>query len=149
MFIVGKSFFSKTLSKFNIQTIAPLFVIHTPWKILAVGPQYCSLVTLSSCQHSLLNINIRLQNITRNIWDRIYKILKRVIGLNATSKLFCGRIICHWLKKSKMLDPESGLYRQASVCRIFGLVTARCPLLHLITDRLNSHRNYASTTLKH
>ena len=33
MFIVGKSFFSETLSKFNIQTIAPLFVIHTPWKI--------------------------------------------------------------------------------------------------------------------
>ena len=44
MFIVGKSFFSKTLSKFNIKTIAPLCVIHIPYKMLAVGPlgpQYC------------------------------------------------------------------------------------------------------------
>ena len=38
MFIVGKSFFSETLSKFNIKTIAPLCVIHIPLKILAVGP---------------------------------------------------------------------------------------------------------------
>ena len=28
MFIVGKRFFSKTLSKLDIKTIAPLFVIH-------------------------------------------------------------------------------------------------------------------------
>ena len=39
MFIVGKSFFSETLSKFNIKTIAPLCVIHIPQKMLAVGPQ--------------------------------------------------------------------------------------------------------------
>ena len=38
MFIVGKSFFSETLSKFNIKTIAPLCVIHIPQKMLAVGP---------------------------------------------------------------------------------------------------------------
>ena len=38
MFIVGKSFFSETLSKFNIKTIAPLCVIHIPLKMLAVGP---------------------------------------------------------------------------------------------------------------
>ena len=31
MFIVGKSFFSETLSKFNIKTIAPLSVIHIPF----------------------------------------------------------------------------------------------------------------------
>ena len=44
MFIVGKSFFSEILSKFNIKTIAPLCVIHIPYKMLAVGPlgpQYC------------------------------------------------------------------------------------------------------------
>ena len=44
MFIVGKSFFSKTLSKFNIKTIAPLCLLHIPWTMLAVwplGPQYC------------------------------------------------------------------------------------------------------------
>ena len=44
MFIVGKSFFSEMLSKFNIKTIAPLCVIHIPLKMLAVGPsgpQYC------------------------------------------------------------------------------------------------------------
>ena len=28
MFIVGQSFFSETLSKFNIKTIAPLFIIQ-------------------------------------------------------------------------------------------------------------------------
>ena len=33
MFIVGKSFFSEILSKFNIKTIAPLFVIHIPRKM--------------------------------------------------------------------------------------------------------------------
>ena len=33
MFIVGKSFFSENLSKFNIKTIAPLCVIHIPSKI--------------------------------------------------------------------------------------------------------------------
>ena len=38
MFIVGKSFFSETLSKFNIKTIEPLCVIHIPEKMLAVGP---------------------------------------------------------------------------------------------------------------
>ena len=38
MFIVGKSFFSETLSKFNIKTIAPLFVIHISKIMLAVGP---------------------------------------------------------------------------------------------------------------
>ena len=39
MFIVGKgkSFFGKTLSKFNIKTIAPLCVIHIPLKMLALG----------------------------------------------------------------------------------------------------------------
>ena len=34
MFIVGKSFFSKILSKLNIKTIAPLCVIHIPSEIL-------------------------------------------------------------------------------------------------------------------
>ena len=38
MFTVGKSFFSKILSKFNIQTIAPLCFIHIPQKMLAA---YC------------------------------------------------------------------------------------------------------------
>ena len=30
MFIVGKSFFSEMLSKFDIKTIAPLCLIHIP-----------------------------------------------------------------------------------------------------------------------
>ena len=38
MFIVGKSFFNEKLSKFDIKTIGPLFVIHIPQKMLAVGP---------------------------------------------------------------------------------------------------------------
>ena len=38
MFIVGKSFFSEMLSKFNIKTIAPLFIIQILGKMLAVGP---------------------------------------------------------------------------------------------------------------
>ena len=38
MFIVGKSFFSKTLSNFYIKTIAALCVIHIPKQMLAVGP---------------------------------------------------------------------------------------------------------------
>ena len=44
MFIVGKSFFSKILSKLNIKIIALLCLIHIPQKMLAVGPlgpQYC------------------------------------------------------------------------------------------------------------
>ena len=38
MFIVGKSFFRETLSKFNIKTIPTLCFIHIPKKMLAVGP---------------------------------------------------------------------------------------------------------------
>ena len=38
MFVVGKSFFSEILSKFNIQTIATLSIISIPLKMLAVGP---------------------------------------------------------------------------------------------------------------
>ena len=34
MFIVGKSFFSKILSKLYIKTIAPLCLIHTAQKVL-------------------------------------------------------------------------------------------------------------------
>ena len=34
MFIVGKSFFSEILSKFNIKTIAPLCIIQIPSKML-------------------------------------------------------------------------------------------------------------------
>ena len=37
MFIVGKSFFSETLSKLNIKTVAPICFIHIPLKLLAVG----------------------------------------------------------------------------------------------------------------
>ena len=43
IFIVGKSFFSKTLSKIKIKTIAPICVIHIPEKMRAegpLGPQY-------------------------------------------------------------------------------------------------------------
>ena len=38
MFIVGKSFFSETLSKFNTKPIALLCIIHIPETMLAVGP---------------------------------------------------------------------------------------------------------------
>ena len=38
MFIVGSSFFSETLSKPDIKTIAPICFIHIPPKMLAVGP---------------------------------------------------------------------------------------------------------------
>ena len=38
MFVVGKSFFSEILSKFNIKTIAPLCIIQIPLEMLAVGP---------------------------------------------------------------------------------------------------------------
>ena len=38
MFIVGKSFFSQILSTFNIQTIAPLCVIHISVNVLSEVP---------------------------------------------------------------------------------------------------------------
>ena len=37
MFIVGKSFFSETLSKLNIKTIAILCIIHFPYQKLVVA----------------------------------------------------------------------------------------------------------------
>ena len=38
MFTVGKSFFSESLSKFNVKTIAPLCVIHIPLKMPKISP---------------------------------------------------------------------------------------------------------------
>ena len=40
MFIVGKSFFSETLSKLNIKTIAPLCVIRIPPDVLLGSTNY-------------------------------------------------------------------------------------------------------------
>ena len=50
MFIVGKSFFSETLYKFNIKTIAPLFVwslqiFHLKWHISVPRPRLKNIYT--------------------------------------------------------------------------------------------------------
>ena len=50
MFIVGKSFFSENLFKFNIKTIAPLRVIHIPLKILRIQG-YTTFGVSKACQN--------------------------------------------------------------------------------------------------
>ena len=74
MFIVGKSFFSETLSKFDIKTIAPLCVILIPEKMLAVGPlgpQYCRLFAWYKLgRHA--NVHLGIQNLFRNEHNLIY-----------------------------------------------------------------------------
>ena len=69
MFIVGKSFFSEILSKFNIKTIAPLCVIHIPWKMLAVGPlgpQYSWLFAWHELGRHAHQIQIQLIRLTKH-----------------------------------------------------------------------------------
>ena len=63
MFIVGKSFFSKILSTFNIKTIAPLCLIHIPLKMLAV-------VNLPELYNNMAKSNLVLKAI--KLFDNCY-----------------------------------------------------------------------------
>ena len=67
MFIVGSSFFSETLSKSNIKTIAPICLIHIPKKMLAVGPL--------GPQYSLLFAWHELGSGNKNYENKICKII--------------------------------------------------------------------------
>ena len=80
MFIVGKSFFNQTLSKFNIQTIVPLFVIHISSKI--------SQMTIMHAYQTCIKRIVRFANSLQVRFSRNIHIFTRYCTISDQKQIF-------------------------------------------------------------
>ena len=93
MLIVGKSFFSRILSKLNIKTIAPLCVIHIP-----LGPQYR--VRAIDSENTVIVIQWGSMLPKNSKWEKLnLNNLCRINGMEALMNLY--------IYKHKLGPPES------------------------------------------